>query len=184
MLGGLAGALLVASPRIGDGVLSRGVCLIVHQDERGTIGVLLNRPIVPQGPEFWEAFLGGQAAPPNLTLHFGGPVGGPLVALHRQQELAEAGTANGVYLAAQRQHLQQLLSASADEIRLIVGHTRWHPGALEAEVAEGLWYLLPATVENVFESNEQMWPTLVRQGAGLQLAAWVGATPAPHPSCN
>ncbi|MCG8652903.1 MAG: YqgE/AlgH family protein, partial [Pirellulales bacterium] len=50
----LTGNLLIASTLAEDPVYSRGVCLIVHQDERQVIGVMLNRPMQPDPGAFME----------------------------------------------------------------------------------------------------------------------------------
>ena len=41
----------MASTLVDEPVYERAVCLIVHQDDSGTIGVMLNRPMqpLPQG---------------------------------------------------------------------------------------------------------------------------------------
>lgn len=163
----------------------------MHHDSDGTIGVLLNRPL-QLGPSQLLKMLDANSdaettvsasrssvEPPVIhqarPIHFGGPNAGPVVALHAQQSLAEAETGAGVYVAAQKEHLQQLVNADAtNPMRLIIGHAAWKSGQLEAEIAAGLWYLLPATADRVFEADDSMWGHLVRTGVGHSLASWVG----------
>ncbi|XZE54953.1 YqgE/AlgH family protein [Planctomycetaceae bacterium SH139] len=184
------GKLLVASPSVADPLFGRGVCLVMHHDEDGAIGVLLNRPM-QGGPEaLWKLLAPPQeqasegqgprwpqpSEPENRrSIHFGGPVSGPVMALHSDRELAEAETGVGVYVAAQKEHLQQLVKPGlSGPMRLIVGHAAWQSGQLEAEIKAGFWYLLPATADRVFEADDSMWAHLVRTGLGHSLAAWVG----------
>jgi putative transcriptional regulator len=185
-----------------DPLFRRSVCLVVHHDEEGAIGVLLNRPIEAASAGLWKALSGevegggeepqqassGEAtqrftvpeppepaAPSGRSVHFGGPLSGPVLALHAEATLAEAETGSGVYLAAQKDHLQQLVKAAADgPLRLIVGHAGWQKGQLEAEIEAGFWYLLPATADRVFAADDAMWSHLVRTGVGHTLARWVG----------
>lgn len=198
-----AGKLLVASPSLVDPLFSRSVCLVMHHDQDGAIGVLLNRPM-QLGPNQLLKMLEPEAAAeqassrsrlpekavqssqPKRQVHFGGPNAGPVVALHCQQSLAEAETGAGVYVAAQKEHLQQLVQADASgQMRLIIGHAAWKGGQLEAEISAGLWYLLPATADRVFEADDSMWTHLVRTGVGHTLAAWVGVDDAHiNPNLN
>lgn len=67
-----AGALLVATPAIGDGIFARCVALLLQHDEEGTLGVVLTGP---RG-EAAAPVLGpasGRAAPPAVVFT-GGPV--------------------------------------------------------------------------------------------------------------
>jgi len=191
-----AGKLLVASPSLADPLFGRSVCLVMHHDSNGAIGVLLNRPLqlgpsqllkMLEASSEAEKTQGSSRLPsqpalnhppvnhPVRPIHFGGPNAGPVVALHAQQSLAEAETGAGVYVAAQKEHLQQLVNADAtNPMRLIIGHAAWKSGQLEAEIAAGLWYLLPATADRVFEADDSMWGHLVRTGVGHSLASWVG----------
>lgn len=182
----LAGQLLVASPRLADPLFGRSVCLVMHHDSSGAIGVLLNRPL-EVGDQFWKLLKhqpaadsrlepqGSESQGPAGWVHFGGPLSGPLVALHCNRQLAEAEPSQGVYLAAQKEHLEQLVrSRAGTPLRLIVGHAGWSAGKLEAELAAGFWYPVPATVERVFEADDAMWGQLVRTGVGATLARWVG----------
>ena len=161
-----------------DPMFGRSVCLVMHHDEDGAIGVLLNRPLQPGPQELWK-LLGDNGSrvprPTHRSIHFGGPMAGPVVALHAQQQLAEAETAAGVYIAAQKEHLQELVARGENApMRLIIGHAAWQSGQLEREIAAGAWYLLPATADRVFEADDSMWPHLVRTGIGHTLASWVG----------
>jgi len=107
-------------------------------------------------------------------LHFGGPLSGPIVALHQIRDYAEAETGNGIYVAAQKQHLVELIRDQNEPFRLIVGHLGWHPEELDAEVAEGHWHVLPANVDDVFSSASDMWSCVIRRATNSSLAKWIG----------
>ena len=211
-----AGKLLVASPLLVDPMFGRSVCLVVHHDADGAMGVLLNRPLQLVNAQLWSMLHSGspgnqgpakakdfraidlnRAEPPakdlrndaglspivagesgissHRSVHFGGPMAGPVVALHRQESLADAEAGAGVYLAAQKQHLEKLVRGNTGEaMRLIIGHAAWKGGELEAEIAAGLWYLLPATPDRVFAADDSMWAHLIMAGVGHSLASWVG----------
>ncbi|QDT02445.1 hypothetical protein K227x_08220 [Rubripirellula lacrimiformis] len=107
-------------------------------------------------------------------IHFGGPLSGPVVALHRDANFAESEPGTGIYLAAQKQHLENLLSQSSPDCRLIVGHLRWDVDQFAAEIEAGYWHLVPATAETVFASSDDMWRGVIRRGTAHSVAGWIG----------
>lgn len=277
----LVGKLMIASTVVPESVFSRAVCLMVHHDENGAIGVLLNRPVAapPQSLIDWiltpeklsdesavsgdeteeevgsdsdataelEAdedpsptlkkgshkhpsghpggngakglnrlpkaggkghdsaagqgssatggepsqglsegpadgggmIFGGSVSPADYTgamVHFGGPLSGPVVALHGSRELAEAEAGAGIYVAAQKKHLEQLVKQQTGNVRLIIGHAAWSSEQLEKEFEAGYWHLLPATPEMVLPTEQDLWPLLFRRAAGATVAKWLGTT--------
>ena len=186
----LTGNLLVASSIVGDPVYSRGVCLVVHQDDDGAIGVMLNRPMQPEPAAFMKmlgndgdapsnrlASTPGPSSPPTNplgTVHFGGPLSGPVVAIHPLSQYAEAETGQGIYVAAQKQNLEDLVREQPCPYRLIVGHLGWESGQLQAEIDAGIWHPMPATVDTVFRNAAEMWPGLIGRATSRSMARWIG----------
>lgn len=186
----MTGNLLVASSIVSDPVYARGVCLVVHQDDGGAIGVMLNRPMQP-GPAAFMEMLGNSDTPssdrlaprreppsppgnPLGTVHFGGPLSGPVVAIHPLSQYAEAETGKGIYVAAQKQNLEDLVREQPCPYRLIVGHLGWDTGQLQAEIDAGVWHPVPATVDTVFRNAAEMWPALVCRATSRSMARWIG----------
>lgn len=226
----LVGKLLVASTLVPESVFSRSVCLMVHHDQNGAIGMLLNRPVVappaalidwladsnptnestaaelaeeddedpsptgmssqrqPKSPRFPQSSgpeTGGDLSGGNVAgaaasamglgmVHFGGPVSGPVVAIHGQPAFAEAEAGAGIYVATQRQILEKLLKHPSPELRLVIGHAAWTNAQLAQEFASGLWHVLPATPETVLPTQVDPWPRLLRRATGASVAAWLG----------
>jgi len=265
----LVGNLMIASTLVPQSVFSRSVCLIVHHDENGAIGVMLNRPISPPPPELIQMLIGGpkgpetvqadhddadlgdsadiapaniapaskcgsksggskrgksrlprpadsassdtgeaadsdsqgnslsggpNAKPPGIMIshwgevygpvadqagsaivHFGGPLSGPVVAVHGTRSLAEAEAGQGVFMAAQREHLEQLIKNGDNDFRLIIGHSAWTTDQLSQEFSAGYWHVLPATQETTMPVRVDLWPQLIRRATGASVASWVGA---------
>ncbi len=189
MIDSLAGNLLVASTLVQDPVCANSVCLLVHHDVDGAIGVMLNRPLNPH-PDALMAMLGQKNTGTNSirlptcasatsdlgsTVHFGGPLSGPVVAIHADSQFAEAETGPGIYVAAQKHHLEGLFNKPSGPMRLIVGHLGWQGEQLSDELRAGIWHLLPATSEAVFASDRDMWPRLIRRATARSMASWIGA---------
>lgn len=178
----IVGKLLVAAPALDGTLFQRSVCLLLHHDDERVIGVVLNRPLfgevrVPQGS--------APAMTIKQSLHLGGPNVGPVFALHSCADMAELDTGAGLYTASSRQHMQRLMTDASLACRLIVGHVQWTIKDLQAQLAEALWRVLPATPEAVFEPDEVMWTDLARKSNALHVAHLVGAKHIPrHPALN
>lgn len=178
----LEGGLLVASPRLTDAMFGRTVCLVVeHSAESGTAGVVLNRPVISDVTPLWQELTQGShhTAEPPRHLHFGGPLSGPVVAVHDQESLADLGRGQGVYLAAQADTLKKLAFVAPQHYRLVVGHAAWKPGQLEREIAEGMWYWLPVDSALVFSADEEMWPRCLRRVGQMIVQHVTGVTHVP-----
>ncbi len=203
MSNSLMGNLLVASSMVDEPVFSRAVCLIVHHDESNAIGVMLNRPMQPLPDELLKMLaekasvgrnrLTGEREPSSEetlagatnsmgTVHFGGPLSGPVVAIHGSSQHAEAETGAGIYVAAQKRHLEALVRNKPSPYRLIVGHVGWENQQLAAELAQGTWHVVPATTDAVFASDQDMWPGLVRRATARSVANWIGTPDVPNAS--
>jgi putative transcriptional regulator len=155
----LAGYLTVASPSVTDPVFARSVCIIVEHSPERTIGIMLNRPLSVDTAPLWEQLLEGSEKPTNSVSHFnfGGPQNGPVLAIHDNEQLAEGGNSQGVYLSAQSETLKKLALVTPDHCRLFVGHAFWQASQLEKEIVQGDWHVLPAIPELVFSPEETMW---------------------------
>jgi putative transcriptional regulator len=160
----LQGQLLVASPHLGESPFSQTVVLMLHHSEEGAFGVVLNRPIEQSVKSLWDQ-VSEKPCACERPLHMGGPVSGPLMALHREASLAEmeVEVPGGVYVAASREHLEQLVSEATQPCRIFVGHAGWTAGQLEKELEAGVWMIAPATAEQVFEEDENLWNNVLRQ---------------------
>lgn len=66
----LVGNLLVASSLVDDPVLSKAVCLVVHEDDNGFVGVMLNRPIQPNPDALMQMLAAATDEDPESTSRF------------------------------------------------------------------------------------------------------------------
>ncbi len=159
----LSGSLLVAAPDWQDKVFAQTVCLVVHHSSQRAIGVVLNRHLPVPAKQLLQKLAGEssgeQTLPAGAAIHFGGPQAGPVVAMHNRQELAEFTSAEGVYLAAQIQNLQQLVASptSDSQVKIIVGQADWAAGELDRQFTQGKWLPLPVSAGLVFADDSHMW---------------------------
>ena len=85
----LAGNLLIASPFLGDQNFNKSVVLIIQHTEEGAFGLVLNRPTNFRMADVWDIVSDDEPCPADAVIHYGGPVEGPLMALHTKRSRSE-----------------------------------------------------------------------------------------------
>lgn len=166
----LLGKLLVASPRVPVGFpFSQAVVLVLQDSEEGIFGVVLNRPASPEMLIAWQQVSGPVFGAEKLVA--GGPVQGPVLAIHREAELAEVELNRGVFVSVQKDVIEQLSELELDEsdspFRIVMGAVNWQLGQLDNEIEQGAWFVLESDAEQIFSDPASMWETSVRE-FGLQ----------------
>jgi len=143
--------------------------MIVHHDDGGTFGVVLNR-----GTELSAIGLcasldldwGGEPAKP---IGWGGPVQpqtGWLVfdaefPMGVGEDVTQVG--EGIRFAGSLDVLRQVVGKPPNDLHLLLGYAGWGPGQLESELAEGAWLIAPLSRDVVFEVNPSlMWDHVLR----------------------
>lgn len=172
----LSGQLMVATKRCEDGLFAGTVCLILHHGQEGSMGLVLNKSLDIDVGGLLK-FLEASDNSHHRSVCFGGPVSGPIIALHNHAECAEVAAASGVYVAAHLDKLKQLVSSDDGEVRILVGQVHWKVGQLEQEMSQGLWLPLPATPKIVFANPEDMWQQSMRELGNRYISLLTHATP-------
>jgi putative transcriptional regulator len=183
----LRGRLLVATPNIGDPNFDGTVILVLEHSDDGALGVVLNRPSdvhVAEHLPGWSdlvvspqvVFLGGPVSP-NAALCLArvdaevdldregvwdplvGPVG--TVDLNRDPEEAAPGVA---------------------AVRIFAGYAGWGARQLEAEIADGGWFVVDADPSDALSPlPDDLWRQVLRRQTGT--VALFADYP-PDPSAN
>ncbi|HEX4149870.1 MAG TPA: YqgE/AlgH family protein [Pirellulales bacterium] len=180
----LQGHLLLAAPRLLDPNFRRTVVLLIQHSDEGALGLVLNRPTKARINEVWSQ-VSETPCTSEAVLHLGGPVEGPLMALHRSEELADSQIVDGVYFTPEPAKIQQLVGGDDESARLFVGYAGWGAGQLEHELREGSWFTCRATREHVFERFEDLWETVFKQlGKNSAIAALNIRHVPPDPRMN
>ncbi len=180
----LRGHFLVASPHLIDDNFFRSVVLIIQHDEEGAFGVVLNRPTNITVSDLDEL---PATAPAVLAMpiHIGGPVEGPLVAVHAEGELGEFEITPGVFFSAARDAIQALVTEEPSKFRLFQGYSGWAPNQLEGEIKQGGWLTERATREDVFSDCADLWDRLSHRIGEKILSSTIRRGQIPHdPSMN
>ena len=157
----LEGHLLVACPQLADPNFARSLVLLIQHNEEGAFGVVVNHPISKTIQELWRE-VGSGPCHSRQPVYVGGPVPGPLMALHTRPKLAEMEVVPGVFFAAKKQHLDELVLTEEPVYKVLVGHSGWGAGQLENEIRQGAWRSLAATAEYVFSTADTLWEVVFR----------------------
>jgi putative transcriptional regulator len=152
----LRGHLLIAAPGLSDPNFHQSVVLMIDHDDQGALGLVLNRPLNKTIGEIWHQVHAGEKLGSKAPVHWGGPVAGPLVAVHQLQAFAEVEIMPGIYFSTHKKWVGKALKQSAD-LRFYLGCAGWSPGQLEEEIAEGAWGILPARSAHVMAPAEDLW---------------------------
>jgi putative transcriptional regulator len=157
----LEGQLLLASPQLLDPNFVRTVLLLVEHGDEGALGLVLNRPTGKTVQELWKQ-VGEAPCESQNPIHLGGPVSGPLMALHTIGDLADMEIIEGVFFAAKKLNLDALVRQESG-FKIFVGHAGWGPGQLEGEIEQGAWKAIPAHVEDIFDAGDDLWQRLIQR---------------------
>lgn len=180
----LAAHVLVASPQLADPNFVHTVVLLIQHTDEGALGVVLNRPTTKPLCELWQE-VGEAPCHVEGPVYLGGPVPGPVMSIHANQFFAEMEILPGVFFAAKKNHLDELVLHKDDPLRVFLGHAGWGPGQLENELEEGAWQTTPATAETIFYDGSDLWETVRRQIAGATLKSMLHIKHVPDdPSMN
>ena len=181
----LKGHLLVATPLLIAPIFTRSVLLMLEHTQDGAMGVILNHPTdatitniaekIFEQPFEWEK--------PNSL---GGPVPGPLMAVHTVEVLADQQILPGVFSSIDASKLQAIIREKADPCLIIANYAGWGPGQLEGEIDSGSWFSLSATTEHIFWADEHdLWDVVRKELNAAQLSKILGIREVPEdPNLN
>lgn len=165
----LAGHFLVASRYLKDPNFDHSVVLMIHHDRDGAMGVVINRPSTKSVRELWET-IGNDPLDREDVIYIGGPVPGPMIAIHGLESFSEHEVLPGLYVSTHRDALDLIVRKPNQPYRLCSGHAGWGSGQLEGELEAGGWLFTRATKADVFADHDTIWKT-VTQRIGLEIMA-------------
>lgn len=178
------GSLLVASPELVDPNFDSTVILLLEVGEDGALGVVLNRPSVVAVDEVLAVWADRVDEPE--VLFQGGPVGtdgalavGVQNSAHDNDMLGFRPVGTDAMPGLGLVDLDiplELVECDLVGLRIFAGYAGWSLDQLEAEIAEGSWYVVPALLSDVFSADHTtLWSEVMRRQPG-QLA-WHATRP-------
>ncbi|HMB95373.1 MAG TPA: YqgE/AlgH family protein [Tepidisphaeraceae bacterium] len=180
----LQGHFLIASPNLRDPNFFHSVILLVQHDENGTLGLVLNSPLNVTVQSAWKE-LSESPCEIDGTLNRGGPCESVLMALHTDTEASDIQVLDGVHFSQAKEAIEHIVSHDDGHVRLFVGYAGWSSGQLETELANGSWLVTPAKVDQIFQSNQNLWESLTKELNHATLTQWLGPKIVPRdPTVN
>jgi putative transcriptional regulator len=175
--------LLMAMPQVLDPFFHRSVVLLLHHEDEGSFGFILNRPTGIKVSEILKGMDVGWSGREEAVAYFGGPVQPNLGTVLFAPLLAEGGPEDtatevlpGVALTQHVGDLSRLAEAPPDQFRLILGYAGWGEGQLMEEILRNDWLTAPASSELIFAPDpEQVWGDALRS-VGIDptvLPSWI-----------
>jgi putative transcriptional regulator len=156
----LASHLLIAPVSESDPDFVKTVILLIQHSDQQAVGVVLNRPGNITVDKVWK---GKRNWMSQQCVYLGGPVPGPLMAVHTHQPFGEIDIVAGVYYSVQKKHLEQIAAKTDMQCKFFDSHTGWGPGQLEQWLEEKAFLILPATSEYVFYVENNLWEKALGQ---------------------
>ncbi len=161
--GKLVGRLLVAAPRMRDPWFARTVIFLVHHDDRGAMGLIVNRPIaVEPASKLLERMVGKVQSVDDgreIRIHYGGPVRPSQGIFIHSNDYSGKGTVKvteQVSLTSNHDILRAMAKGKGPTKGfLAMGYAGWGPGQLENEILRKDWVTVLPDDRIVFDDDMQ-----------------------------
>jgi putative transcriptional regulator len=183
MLNSRTGQLLVATPSLVHPTFRRTVILLLEDDdEAGSVGVVINRPLPVDVDVVLPAWQPHVSAPERLFK--GGPVGEDSalgLAVLPGDDVAPGGVRRlvGGFGLVDLDSEPEQLAGHISGLRIFAGYAGWGAGQLRQELIEDSWFVVDAEPGDCFTPTpESLWfDVLRRQSGDLALVASFPASP-------
>lgn len=157
------GRLLISSGGLFDPNFRHTVVLLGEHDAKGSVGVVLTRPLEVTVHEAVPAL--AELVEPDALLYQGGPVEQEQPVLLAEVDEPEVldlrvfgavGFLTGAVPATVRTSLRR--------VRVFAGYAGWGPGQLEREMAEDAWIVAEPTVDDIFtDEPDALWHRILER---------------------
>lgn len=172
--------LLLAMPQVLDPFFHKSVVLLLHHQEEGSQGFIVNRPTGVKVAEILEDLEIPWLGEAGSMAFFGGPVQPQLgTLLYREEDPICAATrfeiCPGVALTQHLGDLESLAEKPPAAFRLLLGYAGWDTGQLVKEILRNDWITAPVRTDLLFSDQpDEVWRQAM-ESVGVdpsQLPAW------------
>ena len=166
---------LIAMPAMSDPNFSRTLTFICEHNERGALGIVVNRPIdVTLATLMRQVEVPFQDAPMyQAPVFFGGPVQlDHGFVLHRPVgDWKSTLSVGDVGLTTSRDILEAMAHGSGPRQQLVaLGYAGWAAGQLEDEIRHNGWLTTPANIDLIFDLPPESRYDAAMQSMGVNAA--------------
>jgi putative transcriptional regulator len=159
------GRFLIAKRSLRDPNFAEAVILLLSYSERGSMGVIINRPTgvrlataLPKIKELRDrpdrVFMGGPVAVNTMLL----------LARSRTRPTDSQLIFGDVYASGSMRALSEVVgqAGETERLRAYVGYAGWGPGQLDQEIGRGDWLVAPADTAAIFDTTpSDVWRKLL-----------------------
>jgi putative transcriptional regulator len=148
-------------------VFHRSVILMLHHDDDGAQGVVLNKPLAAEVDAVLPGWQRVVTAPP--VLFQGGPVStssalGLVTVPGDEPEPLGVKRLFGSIGLVDLDVPTPVVAAELAGMRIFAGYSGWSEGQLEMETRRGDWYVVDAEARDPFTSQpDELWKTVLRR---------------------
>ncbi len=178
--------LLLAMPQVQDPFFQRSVVLLIHHEEEGSLGFILNRPTSIRVSEILQGMEVAWRGPERTVAYSGGPVQPEVgTVLYTPRTPPSPGSEENVNEVlpgiSLTQHVGELSGLAADppqHFRFFLGYAGWGAGQLVREILRNDWLTAPVSNDLVFAADpDEVWAAAL-QSVGVDPAAlpWTTAS--------
>lgn len=173
---------LVAHPAFRDAGYFHTVLLAAPIPGGGHIGVILNRPTNRSLNSIFPEHEPSKKV--SEPVRYGGPFSpSALVALVKSETNPGAGALplmKNLFIAFRAATIDTVIEKTPNDARYFVGYVGWRPGELKSEVERGLWAVVNADREKVFQKDtSDLWDDMIAQSRRIQARLNTGRTAPP-----
>lgn len=149
-----------------DNVFERSVVLVLHHDEEGAHGLILNRPLPAEVDAVLPGWQQHVTAPDSIFQ--GGPVALDtalgLVALPGDDETIGIRRLFGDVALVDLDAPPAVVMPEVGALRIFAGYAGWSPGQLEDEITVGAWFVVDAHTDDLFTTEpHDLWTDVLRR---------------------
>ena len=154
-------------PQLVDPNFRRAVVLLLHHDEEGTFGLVVNRltdvAVESLCSSLEIRWRGGK----DESVHWGGPVqpdhGWVLLGDDDFDHDDVQEVVDGLRFTSSPDALRAIADQPPERLRVFLGYAGWGPGQLANELAQGAWIVAPLASRFVFdEGDASLWEAVLR----------------------
>jgi putative transcriptional regulator len=175
----LIGQYLIAEEELTDPNFNKTVVLMIDHDEKGALGLVINRPAKTKLSEVLPHFVGHPSG--DMPIYYGGPVQPEFMfVLHKGLEHYESSEnafcpIPGVYFEPDSLRIMEycleneaFAHEKVHDIRFYLGYSGWGVGQVEREIQQHSWVTLRGEGELVFHPKPQeTWQEGLRAVGGM-----------------
>lgn len=143
------GSIIIATPNLKDSIFSKSVVLIIKIIDGIKIGLILNRTLdkVVKLKKLKKTHL-----------KYGGPINGPIIAVHHEEKLAENEIMPDLYYSCEYKNIDEIIASKNCLYQLYSGYACWVEGQLESEISNGYWTVMDSSpLKIIYEEDDFIW---------------------------